>query len=101
MSDTIVGSLAVDHSVDPNGSLVLKVPIKAPPAKLSPDVSISYHSAVRRLSVLGHGWELQAFGFIERTAATIAQDGFAGIFNLLTDKSMGGLMIFKCRVHQL
>ncbi|CCM06065.1 uncharacterized protein FIBRA_08312 [Fibroporia radiculosa] len=81
MSNTIVGSLSIDQCVDPNGSLVLKVPIRVPPAKLSPTVEISYHSAVHQQSVVGHGWTLDAFGLVQRTAATIAQDGFAGFVN--------------------
>ena len=81
MSNSIVGSLAIEHSVDPNGSLYLKVPIRVPPAKLSPDIFLGYHSAVHQLSVLGHGWDLNAFGFIERTAATVAQDVFSGTSN--------------------
>lgn len=80
----IVGTLAIEHSVDPNGSLNLKVPITVPPAKLSPDILVSYHSAAQEMSVLGHGWEIQAFGLIERTPATIAQDRFAGTSRLLS-----------------
>ncbi|KAF9507107.1 hypothetical protein BS47DRAFT_1366863 [Hydnum rufescens UP504] len=78
MSNTIVGSLAIDHCVDPNGSLFLKVPIQVPPAKLTPDLSISYHSAVHQQSVLGHGCDLHTFGLIQRSARTVAQDGVSG-----------------------
>ena len=78
MSNSIVGTLPIDHSVDPNGSLCLTVQIKVPPAKLSPDISIFYHSAFTEMSVLGVGWDLQAFGLIQRTGATVAQDTFAG-----------------------
>ncbi|KAK7452669.1 hypothetical protein VKT23_012067 [Stygiomarasmius scandens] len=82
MSDTfIAGSLPVNSTVDPNGSLAIQVPIRVPPAKLSPDLSISYHSAVHEMTVLGHGWELDAFSLIQRTAATVVQDGFAGSVN--------------------
>lgn len=75
---SIVGTLDVGHSVDPNGSLSLDIAIKVPPAKLSPEISVSYHSAVTEMSVLGLGWELHAHGFIQRTSATVVQDGFAG-----------------------
>ena len=78
MAKSIVGTLPIEHYVDPNGSLSLHVPIKVPPAKLSPEISVSYHSAISELSVLGAGWDLQAFGLIQRTGATIAQDSFAG-----------------------
>ena len=81
-TDSIVGSLPIEHSVDPNGSLSIRVPIQVPPAKLSPDISISYHSAVDVMSVLGHGWDLQAYGFIQRTPATVAQDNFSGMSDL-------------------
>ena len=82
MSNPIVGSLAIDHNVDPNGSLFFKVPIQVPPAKLAPDLSISYHSAVHQQSVLGHGWDLHAFGLIQRSARTVAQDGVSGMSHL-------------------
>jgi hypothetical protein len=68
MSDSIVGTLAIEYTVDPNGSLRFDVPIRVPPAKLAPDISISYRSAVHEMSVLGRGWELSAFGLIQRTA---------------------------------
>ncbi|CCM02460.1 uncharacterized protein FIBRA_04559 [Fibroporia radiculosa] len=81
MSNNTVGTLSIDQCVDPNGSLVLNVPIRVPPAKLAPTVTISYHSAVHDQSVMGHGWSLDAFGLVQRTAATVAQDGFAGSVN--------------------
>jgi hypothetical protein len=78
MSNPIVGTLAIEHSVDPNGSLVFEVPIKVPPANLDPEIRLAYHSAISELSVLGVGWDLQAFGLVQRTGATIAQDNFSG-----------------------
>ena len=78
MSQSIVGTLAIQHYVDPNGSLCLELPIKAPPAKVSPGISIVHHSAVHGMSVLGYGWELRAFGLIQRTARTLAQDNVSG-----------------------
>jgi len=75
---SIVGTLDVGHSVDPNGSLSLDILINVPPAKLGPGISVSYHSAVTEMSVLGLGWELHAYRFIQRTSATVDQDGIAG-----------------------
>lgn len=98
---TIVGSLAIDRTVDPNGSLFLKVPIQVPPAKHAPDLSISYHSAVHQQSVLGHGWDLHAFGLIQRTARTVAQDGVSGMSHLSDTKSTSELREIKYRICQL
>jgi hypothetical protein len=91
---SIVGTLQAEHSVDPNGSLNLNVAIQVPPAKLGPDISVFYHSAITEMSVLGVGWELEAFGIIQRVGATIAQDGFSGkpfIFYYYVDQSDGYL----------
>jgi hypothetical protein len=78
MSSSIVGTLQIQKSVDPNGALCLTVPINVPPARLSPDITVFYNSAIMEMSVLGAGWDLQAGGLIQRIGATIAQDGAAG-----------------------
>ena len=75
---SIIGTLPIQQSVDPHGSLCLHVPIKCPPAKLSPNISVVYHSAITEMSVLGVGWDLRAFGLIQRIGRTIAQDNIAG-----------------------
>ncbi|KAJ8515295.1 hypothetical protein ONZ45_g7271 [Pleurotus djamor] len=81
MSQSIVGTLKIDHSVDPNGSLALTIPIQLPPARLAPEIALNYHSASNTASTIGTGWTIKGISIVERTPATIAQDGFAGSIN--------------------
>ncbi|KAJ8496002.1 hypothetical protein ONZ45_g12626 [Pleurotus djamor] len=81
MSQSIVGTLKIDHSVDPNGSLTLAIPIQLPPARLAPEISLNYHSASNTASAIGTGWTIKGVCVVERTPATVAQDGFAGSIN--------------------
>ncbi|KAL0950270.1 hypothetical protein HGRIS_010250 [Hohenbuehelia grisea] len=81
MASSIVGTLPIQHSVDTNGSLTISVPLHAPPAKMAPDLSLSYHSASTTTSVVGTGWALKGVSLIERVAPTIVQDGFRGAVN--------------------
>ena len=83
MATTIVGTLPVNHFVDPNGSLSVDVPLQIPPSKMAPKVSLSYHSAANTVSAIGMGWVLKGASLIERVPATKAQDGFRGMFHTL------------------
>lgn len=78
MPNTIVGTLPVEHLVDANGSLTIDVPIKVPPSKFAPTISLTYHSAARNVSSLGIGWTMKGVSLIERVPATIFQDGIRG-----------------------
>ena len=77
----IVGALPVKHDVDPNGSLTIDVQVMLPPAKMAPNLTVSYHSAANNASVIGVGWALKGASVIERVAATIAQDQIRGSFS--------------------
>ena len=81
MTGTIVGALTVKHAVDQNGSLSIDVPLQLPQAKFMPEISLSYHSAVKSPSPVGIGWVLKGASIIERVPATIAQDDFRGKFH--------------------
>lgn len=78
MSNEIVGTLKIDHGVDPSGSLICTVPVRVPSAKMAPDLSLSYHSAANSASAIGMGWVLKGVSYVERVQATIAQDGYRG-----------------------
>lgn len=80
MTTEIVGSLPVKHNVDPNGSLGIDVPLMLPPAKMAPNLTVSYHSAANNASVIGVGWTIKGASYIERVPATIAQDQLRGSF---------------------
>ncbi|KAF4593628.1 hypothetical protein EYR40_008416 [Pleurotus pulmonarius] len=77
----IVGALPVKHDVDPNGSLTIDVQLMLPPAKMAPNLTVSYHSAATNASVIGVGWVLKGVSCIERVAATVAQDQIRGSVN--------------------
>ncbi|KAJ8520818.1 hypothetical protein ONZ45_g2429 [Pleurotus djamor] len=77
----IVGTLAAQHSVDPNGSLSIDVALTLPPAKMAPNLSISYHSAANNASAIGMGWTIKGASYIERVPATMAQDKIRGSVN--------------------
>ncbi|KAJ7475487.1 hypothetical protein B0H11DRAFT_2032379 [Mycena galericulata] len=81
MATSIVGTLPVSQSVDSNGSLSLEIPVQTPPAKMAPKLSLAYHSASTRTSIVGMGWALKGTPTIERVAATKDQDGFRGVVN--------------------
>ncbi|KAG9220198.1 hypothetical protein CCMSSC00406_0007107 [Pleurotus cornucopiae] len=81
MTTEIVGSLPVKHNVDPNGSLGIDVPLMLPPAKMAPNLTVSYHSAANNASVIGVGWTIKGASYIERVPATIAQDQLRGSVN--------------------
>ncbi|KAL6297836.1 hypothetical protein BKA93DRAFT_831210 [Sparassis latifolia] len=81
MANSIVGTLPIKHTVDPNGSLFLDVPLQLPSAKVSPKISLSYHSAATNISAIGKGWVIKGASVIERVPATVAQDGFRGVIN--------------------
>lgn len=83
MTDSIVGTLAANHSVDPNGSLSMDIPIQLPPSKMAPKISLSYHSAATSVSSAGIGWVLKGASVIERVHATKAQDDFRGTLSYL------------------
>ena len=82
MSD-IIGTIPICHSVDVNGSFTIEVPIQLPPANVTPDVSLAYHSAAEDSDVVGPGWTLKAAAVIERVPATKAQDDFRGEFGVV------------------
>ncbi|KAJ8517614.1 hypothetical protein ONZ45_g5227 [Pleurotus djamor] len=77
----IVGTLSAQHSVDPNGSLTIDVTLTLPPAKMAPSLTISYHSAANNASAIGMGWTIKGVSYIERVAATVAQDNIRGSVN--------------------
>ncbi|KAF4571716.1 hypothetical protein EYR40_008236 [Pleurotus pulmonarius] len=81
MSKEIVGTLKIDHGVDPSGSLICTVPVRVPSAKMAPDLSLSYHSAANSASAIGMGWVLKGVSYVERVPATVAQDGYRGVIN--------------------
>ena len=74
----IVGTIAAKHTIDPNGSLNIDVPIQLPPANLDPGISFSYHSAAQDSGDMGPGWVIRGLALIERVGATLVQDGFQG-----------------------
>lgn len=74
----IVGTLPAKHTVDPNGSLNIDVPIQLPPSNLDPGISFSYHSAAQDMGDMGPGWVIRGLAVIERVGATRVQDGFLG-----------------------
>ncbi|KAF4597731.1 hypothetical protein EYR40_008196 [Pleurotus pulmonarius] len=78
MSNEIVGTPKIDHGVDQNGSLTCSMPIQVSPAKMAPEITLSYHSASNSASAIGMGWAITGVSSIERSPATIAQDGFRG-----------------------
>ena len=75
----IHGSLPIHQYVDQNGSWCLDVSIQLPPSRLSPDLSLSYHSASHDTDAVGPGWVLKGLTTIERTPAILATDGFRGM----------------------
>ncbi|KLO12437.1 hypothetical protein SCHPADRAFT_941193 [Schizopora paradoxa] len=77
----IVGTLPAKHTVDPNGSLNIDVPIQLPPSNLDPGISFSYHSASQDMGDMGPGWVIRGLAVIERVGATKVQDGFLGSVN--------------------
>ncbi|KAJ8463056.1 hypothetical protein ONZ45_g17719 [Pleurotus djamor] len=77
----IVGTLTAKHSVDPNGSFSIDVPLSLPPAKMAPRLSISYHSAANNASAIGMGWAIKGASYIERVPATLSQDNIRGSVN--------------------
>lgn len=84
MDRVIVGTLPIQPFVDPNGSLSLDVPVQLPPAKLTPNLTFSYHSAAGDTNVVGQGWVIKGGAQIERVPATLAQDGFRGKHHFLS-----------------
>lgn len=77
----IVGTPKIDHGIDQNGSLTCSIPVQVSPAKMAPEIILSYHSASNSASAIGMGWAITGVSSIERVAATIAQDGFRGVIN--------------------
>ncbi|KAF9064010.1 hypothetical protein BDP27DRAFT_1334218 [Rhodocollybia butyracea] len=78
---SIVGTLPISQTVDPNGSLSLDITLQIPPAKMAPSFSLAYHSASSSVSTVGMGWALRGASAIERVGATKDQDGFRGVVN--------------------
>uniref|UniRef100_A0A8H7YBU0 Teneurin-like YD-shell domain-containing protein n=1 Tax=Psilocybe cubensis TaxID=181762 RepID=A0A8H7YBU0_PSICU len=76
---SIYGTLPLNHDVDASGSLSLTVPFSIPESQFKPTLSAFYHSANSKVSTLGKGWTLMGISTVERTPATVAQDGARGV----------------------
>ncbi len=102
MSKEIVGTLKIDHGVDPSGSLICTIPVRVPSAKMAPDISLAYHSAANSASAIGMGWAIKGVSYVERVQATIAQDGYRGAHSLVGETPiLAQSFPVGCRCHQL
>ena len=98
-TNKIIGTLEAKHTIDPNGSLNIDVPIRLPPSNFDPGLAFSYHSAAQDLSDLGPGWVIKGIEIIERVAANRAQDGFIGMQDV--PKRIPRLTLCLCRFYKL
>ncbi|WP_028980139.1 FG-GAP-like repeat-containing protein [Sporocytophaga myxococcoides] len=73
-------------SVDLNGAAQYSIPIDVPPGTngMEPKLSLQYSSQIGN-GILGVGFELSGLSVIERSGATVAQDGFRGGINYNED----------------
>ncbi|MCE9599209.1 MAG: FG-GAP-like repeat-containing protein [Spirochaetia bacterium] len=67
----LVASSGIYANVNPDGSFSQSIPIKLPPAKLTPEISLEYNSHAGN-GMLGVGWQLSGIPFIKRVNYTSA-----------------------------
>ena len=78
----LAGAVDGSFSISNDGSSSYDINIAVPPGtkNMQPELSVTYNSKAGN-GMLGMGWSLQGLPTIERTAATLAQDGFVGTVN--------------------
>ncbi|MBL4709914.1 MAG: VCBS repeat-containing protein [Flavobacteriales bacterium] len=81
-TQTSVGVIQGQFSVNSSGAATYEIPIKVPPgtAGMQPHLSLNYDSQGLN-GIIGMGWSLEGLSVIERTGANYNLDGFKGGIN--------------------
>jgi hypothetical protein len=95
-----VGTLNGNLSVSPGGAAVYSIGIDLPPGRggLTPQLALQYNSQ-GETGVLGKGWGISGWSFVERVGSTMYHDGKIGTVDFVNDQfSYNGNRLFN--VHQ-
>ncbi|MBG0781695.1 MAG: VCBS repeat-containing protein [Bacteroidales bacterium] len=90
-SSTEVGTLPGSIGVAPNGAATYTIPIELPQGRgnMTPSIALNYNSLSGH-GILGKGWGLSGWSYVERVAETKYHDGQLGIMDF---NSTDGLML--------